>query len=639
MPTKMGIQAMLPDGSGKALKGEVVLAGESFAFETNARGLGSISFPALKPERLTGAGIRFSGLQGPPPAATLPPMRATGISLSVTNFENKLLNISAQNNHPALEAQALYLLVHNRGAIGHLERVSFAEGNLNSRVRTEGLAYGINQITLLTEEGVPLAERLMYVHNRPTPEMRLETDRLDFAPRAKNTFSLALPPAADFQDGRFSVSITDALESGDAAHQSLPSFLYLSADLEDFHLPATELLLQYRHEDMEEVMLTHGWRRFDWEDLMGEKYQNSTFIEQGINLIGQVSPAAGIRGKLRGGSISVFVEGEEDAFLAGDYGPNGNFLFDALEFYDTTQVTISVKDGRLGTLVDLNLEESPNTYAYWEEFSPFRGDFTLSEALLEALAQARKRKESALAFDESSLMEMDEFVVEADKYDAVEEGIDRMYGQGDVTLRTADIPGSEAFLDIWQLIQGRVPGVRVTYNIGGQPSIVIRGSASFGDEAPIVLLDNMPVDYMTAGMIPPRDVSAIDIFKDGASLSIFGASGGGGVIAIYTKRGLGDPSALGEGMFLLQFPGYARAATFYQPPYEQGPQAKPDYRGTLYWNADLRLDANGRVTLPFFNSDVAKTYRVVLQGLDATGQALYQEWLLGPEGLLPTGED
>jgi len=47
----------------------------------------------------------------------------------------------------------------------------------------------------------------------------------------------------------------------------------------------------------------------------------------------------------------------------------------------------------------------------------------------------------------------------------------------------------------------------------------------------------------------------------------------------------------------------------------------PDVRTTLYWNPYILTDAtNHKVKLEFYNNDISKKLRVVLEGINADGK-------------------
>ena len=207
------------------------------------------------------------------------------------------------------------------------------------------------------------------------------------------------------------------------------------------------------------------------------------------------------------------------------------------------------------------------------------------------------------------------------------EEVTRVYGKGDMTLVPSEIGGFEGYYDIWQLLQGRFPGVQIKPNPMGSPTITIRGAGSLNALSPIFLLDNVPVDAQFLSAISPRDMAAIDVFKDGASLAMFGSAGAGGVIAVYTKRGNGIVDT-GEGVFNIRFPGYSTPKEFYMPKYDTETISKPDFRTTLYWNPKLKWVGNTS-EIEFFNSDIVQRYKVVIQGIDQFGRLSYLETEIG----------
>ena len=90
-----------------------------------------------------------------------------------------------------------------------------------------------------------------------------------------------------------------------------------------------------------------------------------------------------------------------------------------------------------------------------------------------------------------------------------------------------------------QALQGQVSGVSINTNSGspgGSASIQIRGLSTFGNNDPLILVDD--VVYSTAGLnaLNPNDIKSINIIKD-ATAGIYGVRAANGVIIIETKKG------------------------------------------------------------------------------------------------------
>jgi TonB-dependent starch-binding outer membrane protein SusC len=125
---------------------------------------------------------------------------------------------------------------------------------------------------------------------------------------------------------------------------------------------------------------------------------------------------------------------------------------------------------------------------------------------------------------------------------------------GAITTLTANNIKNMVVTGIDKAIQGKAAGVLVTNNTGepgGGVTIRIRGTTSIGSgNDPLYVIDGIPLantqtsnrnvgESRINGMsqINPYDIESIEILKDAAATSIFGARGANGVILIKTKRG------------------------------------------------------------------------------------------------------
>ena len=115
---------------------------------------------------------------------------------------------------------------------------------------------------------------------------------------------------------------------------------------------------------------------------------------------------------------------------------------------------------------------------------------------------------------------------------------------GSVAKITDQAIESRPIADLGEAFQGQLAGVRAQSTSGrpGEaPTIRIRGSNSInGNSEPLYVIDGVPRDNMED--LNPNDISSIQILKDAASTSIYGARGGNGVVLIETKNGSGKPS-------------------------------------------------------------------------------------------------
>ena len=123
---------------------------------------------------------------------------------------------------------------------------------------------------------------------------------------------------------------------------------------------------------------------------------------------------------------------------------------------------------------------------------------------------------------------------------------------GYMTQRKADLTGSVSIAtssdiiknpsaNAMKALQGKLSGVHITTN-GGNPAegvtIQVRGLSSLsGGVKPLIVLDGMPTENLNLRDINSGDIESIQVLKDAASASIYGARASGGVILIQTKKG------------------------------------------------------------------------------------------------------
>ncbi|WP_217606919.1 TonB-dependent receptor [Chitinophaga sp. GbtcB8] len=99
-----------------------------------------------------------------------------------------------------------------------------------------------------------------------------------------------------------------------------------------------------------------------------------------------------------------------------------------------------------------------------------------------------------------------------------------------------DIPLSSAM----QALEGRLAGVNISTTEGGPGAAVtikIRGGGSITqDNTPLYVVDGVQVEDALS-KIAPQDIESVDVLKDAAATSIYGARGANGVVIITTKGG------------------------------------------------------------------------------------------------------
>lgn len=610
--SNVGFRAIDPDGLPVEIQGEI----EGQTFATRFGGMGKVE---LTPSKADYSANITNPKTGETRTITLPKADSNGLVVQVVNNPGAaFITVFVQGEY---NPNSLLLVSQTRGMINYMIQGTLANGVWGVRIPKENLISGINHITVLSTDGKPLLERLIFVQKDDFLNLEL-TNSGSVSPRGKLSFNLSGTFKNQPVRGSFSMSVSDADQVSDESNQfgTIFSSLLLTSDLQGKIYQPGYYFKDREAETMEIldlVMLTHGWRRFTWDDVMANKLPEITnFIERGINIEGQITEQQETGKGLGGGKVSaVLAEGVE--IVSSEYGPNGRFILRELDYQDSVTVTITAEDNRVRNFVDVSIIKPEAVY------TKINGTYSSQIIWPAALAATFEARNMLRRLNEDQdLLDLEGVTVEAQLIEKEEEEVRKIYGTGDVTINPDKIPGNVAFTNVFQLIQGRVAGVQVFVS-GLDVSVQIRGVGSINSgTGPLFLLDNFPVDAATLLQVNPRDVSSVDVFKDPARAAIFGAQGANGVIAVYTKTGAGVGFVSVGGTLVTQYGGYDSPREFYLPKYDEKTleNASTDSRATIYWNPSIKTDTFGKAQIELFNSDSAKRQLIIVEGMDAEGR-------------------
>ena len=100
-----------------------------------------------------------------------------------------------------------------------------------------------------------------------------------------------------------------------------------------------------------------------------------------------------------------------------------------------------------------------------------------------------------------------------------------------------DVLGDRPIGSASKVLESAVPGLQIS-SASGKPgagiNMNIRGVTSISGGAPLVLVDNIPMDLE---MIDPNDIESVSVLKDASASAIYGARAAYGVILVETKKG------------------------------------------------------------------------------------------------------
>ncbi|WP_428660126.1 TonB-dependent receptor plug domain-containing protein [Runella sp.] len=557
-----------------------------------------------------------------------------GAVMMVDNVSSKEnARVIIKHNLTVAPTSEMALIAQTRGEVVYAAKTSMNRRMSLFNIPKNTLPEGITQLTLFDEKSRPVCERLIFTNKNRPLSVQIQSDKPTYKIREKVELELTAKDAAGNPvSGNFSLAATDAgqvLEK-DPYGVNILSYALLTSDLKG----AVEQPSYYfdvnnpnNVRDLEVLMMTQGWRRFVWKNVLEDSLAvHRHFIEEGISFTGKV-----VRGNKKQSGVvkltfmlqSAGKDSLRSVFM-GETAETGEFAALNLNLRDTTNLLIQAVSERGNRNFTIVLDPfKPATVTLTKV--PFNSiQFDINE-----LAQYLKRADDYLRIErkirESREKMLQEVVIKAKKSDPQKEDSRRaMYGTPDASIKL-DFMNSAGAQSIFDILQGRVAGVTVS-GTGMNRTVQIRGAANFsGVVEPLFVLDGMPVDKSTIMNIPPTDVEAIDVLK-GASAAIYGSRGGGGVIAILTKRGntnydWSKDTAPVPGTLVTKLLGYGPVREFYSPQYDkQAPEhVRPDYRPTVFWAPLIQTDKDGKAKVSFFTSDAQTTVHFRVEGMTPNG--------------------
>lgn len=558
----------------------------------------------------------------------LPAALKQGVVVTVAQSENQLIYTLQRTDNVAPLFGSFSVVSQMQQRLMYSAKVNMQKKNVvRATIPIDSLPNGILQITIFNEAMAPIAERIIYINqNNNFFITDLHAVEKNLTKRGHN--ALQVDVGGSF-NSNLSVSVTDAaLNPVTENEENIYSEFLLSSDLKGYvynpayYFSSDEDSVK-QHLDL--VMLTNGWRRFKWEDVLASKWPViNNLPEDYLTVNGKVLGVT--KNLLYNKAVTAILKTKAATgkFFTIPINDKGEFKQPGLYFFDTAKLYYQLsndKDKTLTNTASFSFQSSfikPPTQSPAWLASLFALQKTDSTVLLKSGKLALLKRDQ----DESNKIKTLSVVEVRSKAKSLKEKLDERYTSGfftggdGYTFTTEDDPFAKSSFSILNYLQGKVAGLQISTT--GDGSVSWRGSATS------IFLNENPVDISMLSSVSMTDVALIKVFRP----PFFGAVGGGsgGAIAIYTKKGGGDNAQV-KGLAFANLNGYSPTREFYSPDYVKDPQADiKDYRTTLYWNPILMFDKNSRrITIPFFNSDNCKKIRVVIEGVNEIGQLTREE--------------
>ncbi len=609
VPCRMAFKAVGSNGLGAYVKGTVVDNDnkEVGKFASAHLGMGQFYITA-ETGKTYKAKITYP--DGTINTVALPIPEAKGMSLIVNNSDLNKLSIDINANKPYYlenKDKEVNVVIYSAGVVKTVKTV-LDNQVIGFDLPKKDLKSGIAQITLFSQSGMPICERLVFIQNQDGVEFTINSDKTSYASRDKATITLNAKVADKASQGNFSVAVINEskVQGNEDKQGSILSDLLLTSELRGYvEQPGyyfSNMNADTRN-NLDVLMLTQGYRRVQWKELLNETQPPLAYKpELGLPIKGSLINKVGnpianekvtLMQQVTGQSITAITDA------------SGMFNFPDLEYADKTPFLLSIDNKSLKNKARLVISNATvSTPFVTSDLPEVKTNEMLPEYnganTLEAAPKTRELKPVFVKGKPSNYRTLS--LAGA--------------GNADQVFFTKDLKNYPT------LSQGLIGVARNIYFMDGKAfqrtSTSVKGGSTIAE--PMMTVIDGAITTTSIDIIQPADISSVEILK-GANAFVYGMGAGAGVIVITTKQG-GESGEISKemspGIVSLTPKGFYVAREFYSPVYNVTKKYPADLRTTIYWKPNLVTDAAGNATINYFNSGPGQ-YRVMIEGIDNAG--------------------
>lgn len=569
-------------------------------FQSVHEGMGTFS---ITPEAETKYIARVKFGNGHTEKFTLPEVVTRGTTVKIDPFDPQDIGMTIYSNKPVSNdqlANEFIIVAQSRGMAQYVSKAQWQGKPVSLNIEKKLFPTGIVQITVFDGRSNPVCERLVFVEKPNDLRVITRSRNRGNAPNDSLEMEIVVVDKnGNPADGNISLAVTEP--DTNAYTANIMNTLFFSSDLKGFVRNPGYYFDKTNPDvdrDRDLLLLTQGWRRFVWKDLLANNLPAIVYRpSDGLSVGGMITrDFFGIpirESKVRMTVLSSY--NDEYETLTDN---SGRFNFPDLDYEDTVTVKIEAfkPAGGKGVLIVLTDTVVPTVKTSTQPM--FRNDVFSKEKIKKNVRKER------IAF-KKNYKGKPEPDIQVPKIHS--------------TPNDVIYVGQEAasYSNVFQYLQGRVPGVSVVGN-----RITIRGVNSFYlPTDPLYLLDGVPIETGAVSGISPLDLSVIEILK-GPEAAIYGSRGANGVIAFYTKRG----KFMKRGVIDFGMQGYQKTREFYVAPYERFGYLLSEFEvpKTIYWKPTIKTDG-GKAVVKFKKLPDAGNYKFVIEGLTPSGDIIYYQ--------------
>ena len=535
----------------------------------------------------------------------------------VMHLEESGNNVKISVASSGQSSSEIYLVAQTNNNVDASQASKTENGNAVFLINKNDLKDGVARITLFNENRQPLCERLYF--KRPDKKLLIDAkaDKSNYNKRNPVNISLSTSDeSSKMLPGNLSVSVYRLDSLNQPQQENIFSYLWLTSDLKgyiqkpDFYFEKDNA---ETNDALNNLLLTQGWRKFDWDQLSSKSSFTYMPENQGHLITGKVTnevtgqPTPNVL-------VYLSVPGRRVQLYGCKSDAQGLVHFNMDNFYGVGQIV-------------LQTNTTEDSIYRLQVFTPFSDEhvagelprLTVSEESADELAGANLHMEIENAYHEKDLQKLQPLMIDTLPF------YQKPY-------KTYLLDNYTRFTTMEEVMREYVSEVNVvkrnkhyhfnTFNNAGFALQNLQPSERTMMEDPLMLLDGVPVfDVDKIIAYDPLKVQKLEVV---AARYIWGPIRANGIVSYTTYKGDLPGFSLNPHDVILDYDGLQKQRIFYSPDYSTDKVAQsrlPDFRNVLYWSPDVSTNATGEGKISFFTGDIPGKYLVEFQGISANGDA------------------
>jgi len=537
----------------------------------------------------------------------LPKAQDNGYILNV-NIENEALQIVGISSY---NEPFFTFFIHHNGKVLTSKTINTKDKKATHSIPLNELGTGVHHITLFNSKQESVAERLYFSFGKDKENIQIALPQTQTGSRQNFSFNLE---NLTENKARLSLSVflNDSLQSADKV--DIRTWLLLQSDLQGyvekpqyyFSVPKEVAI-----KAIDALMLTQGWRKFKWEEILKPKPIENVFLPE-----------------IEGPVFEAFVYDKEN-------GKPGNWVETYLSFPGKyfrfyaqkssnkgklTYVLRNVEGPQSGFMRAFTKEDSTWQFKLISPYDTNKSNLNYPPLILDPTLKNTLEQRSIGMQAQNIYLDKKLHQFQPLSQDSIP-----FYGQPDQQYLLDDYT---RFPTMEEVMREYVPKVAVRKNKEKYRFKVFDVlDEIFFEGNPLMLLDGMPI--LSANKIlafDPFKIKSLDVVS---RRFVSNKVEFKGIVSYRTYDGDYTWQAPHEEDFVFDYSGLQEKRIFYQPKYdtkENRNSKMPDFRTLLFWEPNIILNSGEIKEIQFFTSDKLGSFKGILQGLSQDGQPIFEQF-------------